>query len=158
MNYTRNEPTSTTFTVRDFNTKELDGFVKTLNAVGIEAVVQFGKRDPKTGEAKTATLSVAYPYHFDAERARTRNAGRKHAPISYDAEIKFDTVRAFLEWYDDGHTVAEGMAELGQTRSTFLRTVKRMREKVQERDQLNASRVKSGRYQPLPELKLRDFH
>lgn len=151
------EPTKTSFSVRDFDKNELDGFIETLRELGIEASVAYGRPQAKGSAPKTATVTVTYPHRVDARRSRTRHAGRRRARISYDAVIKFGTVRAFLEWYDSGHTAEEGMAELGMARSTFFRAVKRMREKLEAHDQLNAARARSGDYPQLAELKLSDF-
>jgi len=151
------EPTRTAFSVRDFNQGELDGLIEVLNALGIESTVTYAKPPTKSCSPKTATVTVVYPHLLDADRARTRYAGRKHARIPYDAVIKFGTVRAFLEWYDDGRTVAEGMAELGMARSTFFRAVKRMRESVAEQDRVNAARARSGELPRLADMKLSDF-
>lgn len=151
------EPTETTFSVRDFNKKEFDGLIEVLNVLGVEASVSYARPQGKSGPPKTATVTVTYPHRVDASRSRTRYAGRKRIRVSYDAKIKFGTVRAFLEWYDAGRSAEEGMAELGMSRSTFFRAVKRMRERLEEHDRLNAARAKSGDYPQLAELKLSDF-
>lgn len=152
------EPTKTSFSVRDFDKKELDGFVEALCELGVDASVAYGRPQAKGGAPKTATVTVTYPHRVDARRSRTRHAGRRRARVSHDAVIKFGTVRAFLEWYDSGHTAEEGMAELGMARSTFFRAVKRMREKLEAHDRLNAARAKSGDYPQLADLKLSDIN
>ena len=59
-----------------------------------------------------------------------------------------------LGW-QEGHTVAEGMEQLGLSRSTCLRRLKAIRERADERDRVNAERARDGEGRHLPPVTLR---
>ena len=138
------------FTARDFDRDEMEELARALGALGAEVALEFPS-------AKSARVTIACPHRLDAERMRTRNAGRKASRIPNDAVIKFRTVRAFLEWYDGGRSAEEGMAALGMSRSAFYRALRRMRGVVAEQDAANASRPEGCGVPRMADMPLSDF-
>ena len=145
-----------TFTASGFKRDDLEHFTKALEAMGIPVTCEIST----TG--KTARINAEVPASlFDAKIKRTRFAGRRSIGINPPKNSIFncDTpCKDFLSWQNE-HSAAEGMKQLGLSRATFFRRMKSMRAKIEEYDQINANRDRSPEWKGKPRLvaKLKDI-
>lgn len=125
------------FRASEFGRRDLEHFVEVLRALGLDVECEF------SASGKTASVTAAVPASvLDAKWSRTRLAGRPRNPIVPPAGSLFTpetTVKEFLAW-QEGHTAAEGMAQLGLKRTTYYERMRDMRALDAEQDRVNASR------------------
>lgn len=121
----------------------LEDFCDTLRALGLEVETEKMPRN-------RVKVQVRYPFDSEAERARTRGAGRRVAFSPYSSPVFNSETTAVdaLGWLE-GHTPEEGMEALGCSRSTYFRWLKRLKGRVAERAEQNAKRAERG-MAPLP--------
>lgn len=128
------------FTASDFDREELDALVGVLRASGLDV------RAVYSASGRTARVEAReLPEPWEAERARTRYAGRRSARIDPPEGSMFDRETPcadFLAW-QEGHTAAEGMEQLGLSRTTYFRRLRAMRARVEEAERVNRERDRS---------------
>lgn len=138
----KHEIDSCSFTARDFDRDELERWMEVLAAMGAEVECRFSE------SGKSAAIEVSnMPSPADAETARTRNAGRPSFGTRPPCDSIFDSdtlVADFLGWLDSGHTAGEAMGQLGLSRSTYFRRLKRMRELAEWEREHNPGRAARG--------------
>lgn len=127
-------------------TPNAEGILKAfeiLNALGLEAEVKLSS----TG--KTAEVRLVIPaFYDDAERIRTRNAGRppvKVSPNKKYPEINLDmTWQEFFVWAKD-RTADECAEALGWSRSTYYRRLPELRTQIKQEKGRNAGEAADGK-------------
>ena len=147
--------TSCEFTAQGFRRDELEHLVEVMRAMGIDVACDVSR------SGRSAKVSVSgLPDAYDAKVRRTRNAGRRprRADIPHGSIFNSETTcEEFLAW-QDSHSAAEGMEQLGLTRSTYFRRLANMREAVEWERLHNPARVREGlpeRHCKLGELPLK---
>ena len=137
------------FTASDFRQGDIDELVSVLRALGLDA----SSEPSKSG--RTARVEIRdMPDKWDAERMRTRHAGRPSGGTRPPEGSIFNsetTVKEFLEW-QACHTAEECMVQLGLSRTTYFRRLKRMRELDAEQDRVNALRDSDPSWKDKPRL------
>ena len=140
-----NEVTGCEFTAQRFRRDELERFVEVIAAMGIEVDCEISRSG---GSAKVRVSNL--PSAYEAKVRRTRNAGRpsRRANVPRGSIFNNETPCAeFLAW-QESHSAAEGMEQLGLPRSTYFRRLANMREAVEWERAHNPARARDG----LPEL------
>ena len=127
----------------------MESLIGSLGALGLDVRAEFSK------SGRTARIQFRdVPSKWDAEKARTRYAGRRARGVYPPAGSIFNSgtpCRDFLEW-QEAHTAAEGMEALGLPRTTYYRKLRKIREKAEEQDRVNASRDKSPEWEGKPRI------
>ena len=113
-----------------------------LNALGLEAEVKL------SSSGKTAEVKLVMPaFCGDAERIRTRRAGRRKTRVSPNKkypEINLDmTWQEFFVWAKD-RTADECAEALGWSRSTYYRRLPELRTQIKEEKARNAREAANG--------------
>lgn len=138
--------------VSEFRQEELSELVEVMKKLGIKVECELS-RSRRTARLRFGRL----PSLIDAERVRTRNAGRHKNYHKLPCSSRFDAdtpCREFLAWQEE-HTVAEGMRELDLTRSMYFRRLREMKERLSETEAINARRaLKPEKWKHVSELKL----
>ena len=136
-----NETTSCEFTARGFRRDEFEHFAEVVAALGIEVGCEI------SSSGRTAKVRVSgLPGVHEAKVRRTRNAGRpsRRADVPDGSIFNNETTCAeFLAW-QESHSAAEGMEQLGLPRSTYFRRLANMREAVEWERLHNPARIEEG--------------
>ena len=135
-----NEVTSCEFTARGFRRDELERFVEVVRALGVDIELEVSR-----GGGSASVRASGLPSVYEARVRRTRNAGRPgRTDVPRGSIFNNETTCAeFLAW-QDSHSAAEGMEQLGLPRSTYFRRLANMREVVEWERVHNPARVEEG--------------
>jgi hypothetical protein len=132
------------FTASNFDRGELDALMDVLRASGLDVWADY------SSSGRTARVEVrGLPEPWEAERARTRYAGRRSTGINPPEGSIFNRETPcadFLAW-QEAHTATEGMEQLGLSRTTYFQRLKQIRAKVEEDRRINAERDRSPEWE-----------
>lgn len=125
-----------TFQASRFRKDELSNLVEVLKEMGLDVGCTF------SDSGRTATITFEnLPDPYEAHVKRTRRAGRtnKRFRIPNDSLFNPETpISEFLNWASD-HTAEEAMSQLGlESRTTYYRKLKKMRETLERHQRWNA--------------------
>ena len=136
------------FTASGFNREEFEHLHKALRAMGVDLRIR------PSGDWRACAVTVTVPASIDdAERKRTRGAGRPHKGLSIPQSSPFTddtTIHEFMKWRRS-HTAKEAQEALGLAPTTYYRRMKRLRELAEWERVNNPLRASGG----LPEQRFK---
>jgi hypothetical protein len=130
---------SCSFRATGYDERDLAHLVQVLQAMGLQVTAE------ELPRGRSVQIAFAHlPSRTEAERARTRGAGRHKKALSLPKGSVFNSETPVAEaaaWLD-GHTAQEGMAALGiASRTTYYRRVRDIRRALELQEARTAARM-----------------
>lgn len=130
---------SCTLRANGYDERDLAHLVQVLQAMGLQVTAE------ELPHGRGAQLTFSHlPSRAEAERGRTRGAGRPKKALSLPKGSVFNSdtpVAEMAAWLDE-HTAQEGMAALGiASRTTYYRRVKDIRHALELQEARTAARL-----------------